>query len=425
MLAFRPSHRTGDAALEQWEVDLIAKVRELSRTKFAERAAAIDREGRYPVENFAELQALGIPGIALPRAFGGMGISAEAQMRVMEEIAYGDGSTAVALNMHCLVADFLTYFPPFPRRDAVLRDMGQNGEMICGPGSVPTGDLDNRKAGFRATDEGGHLRVSGKAGFASGSDGAKYCIIGALVDRGEGNEPDVAMMLPELSSPGLTVLHNWDAMGLRGTASHDIVADGLIVSKADALVIPQPLLRVVLEAQGQVTSPMTQNRARGAMGILAIWLGLAQAAFDFTIDYVKQRHGYLAGPTSAGIQAGFRSDQAWAQMGIGNMEHWLETGRIVLYDGVAALDRHFDSPQEFVRYLIRTVYHLRRMSEEVSAGAMRTCGAHAYVRAKALERIYRDMVGGNVMAWKTDELQLSLGQGSLGMPISFVGPAGT
>ncbi|MCZ2112024.1 MAG: acyl-CoA dehydrogenase family protein, partial [Dehalococcoidia bacterium] len=122
--------------MEQWEVDLIAKVRELSRTKFAERAAAIDREGRYPVENFAELQALGIPGMALPRAFGGMGISAEAQMRVMEEIAYGDGSTAVALNMHCLVADFLTYFPPFPRRDAVLRDMGQNGEMICGPGSV-------------------------------------------------------------------------------------------------------------------------------------------------------------------------------------------------------------------------------------------------------------------------------------------------
>ena len=75
--------------------------------------------------------------------------------------------------------------------------------------------------------------------------------------------------------------------------------------------------------------------------------------------------------------------------------------------------------------MARTVYHLRRMSEEVSQGAMKVCGAHAYVRQKPLERIFRDMVGGNVMAWKTDELQLSLGLAALGQPITFVGPAGT
>ena len=107
------------------------------------------------------------------------------------------------------------------------------------------------------------------------------------------------------------------------------------------------------------------------------------------------------------------------------MEHWLETGRIILYETVRRLDTPFESNQAFLRHLVRTVYHLRRMSEEVSAGAMKVCGAHAYVKAKPLERIYRDMVGGNVMAWKTDELLLSLGVGALGQPISFVGPAGT
>ena len=74
--------------------------------------------------------------------------------------------------------------------------------------------------------------------------------------------------------------------------------------------------------------------------------------------------------------------------------------------------------------MIRTIYHLRRMSEEVSAGAMRVCGAHAYVKGKPLERIFRDMVGGNVMAWKTDQLRLSLGQGALGLPVSLGGPVG-
>jgi alkylation response protein AidB-like acyl-CoA dehydrogenase len=107
------------------------------------------------------------------------------------------------------------------------------------------------------------------------------------------------------------------------------------------------------------------------------------------------------------------------------MEHWLESGRIMLNDCIHRLEEPFENVADFTRYLVRTVYHLRRMSEEVSQGAMKVCGAHAYVRNRPLERIFRDMVGGNVMAWKTDELQQTLGLGSLGMPITFVGPAGT
>lgn len=412
--------------MEQWENDLIAQVRDLSRTKFAERAAEVDRDGKFPRQNVDELLALKVPAMALKKDIGGLGISVRGQMRIMEEVAYGDGSTAVALNMHAIVAGFLESMPPFPRRDAVLNDMGQNGAMICGPGSVPTGALDNRQAGFKIHEDGDFLVINGRAGFASMSEGAKYALIGGSVDRGEGNEPDVALTVPELSTPGVNNLHNWNAMGLRGTASHDIFIENARIPKSEGLVIPAEMMRMVLQAQSQVVDVQTQLRARGALGILAIWLGLAQAAFDFTLDYVKERHGYLAGPASnLGTTPGYRSEQPWAQFAIGNMEHWLETGRIVLYDCVNRLDTPFDSPQAFTRHLVRTVYHLRRMSEEVSAGAMRTCGAHAYVKGRALERIYRDMVGGNVMAWKTDELMHALGLSSLGQPISFVGPAGT
>ena len=412
--------------MEQWETELIEKVRELSRGTFAERAARTDAEGRFPRENVDELQALHVPAMALSKEFGGLDISVEAQMRIMEEIAYGDASTAVALNMHVLVAGFLQSMPPFARRNAVLEDMGRNGALICGPGSVPSGGLDSRQAGFMAVEDGDYLVLNGKAGFASMSDGAKYALIGASIDRGEGNEPDIALTVPELSTPGIKVLGNWNAMGLRGTASHDIVVEDARIPKAEALVIPSAMLRIVLQAQAQVIDVQTQMRARGAIGILAIWLGLSQAAFDFTIDYVKQRHGYLAAPTAATTgNNGFRSEQPWAQFGIGNMEHWLETGRIILDDTIRRLDMPFATPQEFTRHLVRTVYHLRRMSEEVSQGVMKVCGAHAYVKNRPLERIFRDMVGGNVMAWKTDELMHSLGLSALGQPISFVGPAGT
>jgi alkylation response protein AidB-like acyl-CoA dehydrogenase len=337
----------------------------------------------------------------------------------------------VALNMHRIGVDLTATLPPFPRRNAVLEDIARNGALICAPGSIPTGELDNRKSGFRAVEDGANLVVSGRAGFASASEGARYVFLVSQIDRGtnaEGqpNDPDFVFALPEIDTPGLKLLYNWDAMGLRGTASHDVECDGLVIPRTDTLVLPLAMLRAVFEAVQQQAGTAAQRRSLGTLGILAIWLGLSQAAFDFTVEYVRQRHGYLAGAVSVlGAPPGYRSEQPWAQSAIGNMEHWLETGRIIFYDTVRRLDEPFAGNQEFTRHLVRTVYHLRRMTEEVALGAMKTCGAHAYVRTRPLERIVRDMLGGVVMAWKTDELVQTLGRGALGLPITIVGPAGS
>lgn len=407
------------------EKELVAAVRELARGPFTERAARYDRDGAFPHENMADLRPLGLAGMSLPADMGGLGLSAEAQMRVMEEIAYGDGSTAIALNMHRIGVDLTNTLPPFPLRNSVLEQVAKEGAFLCAPGSIPTGELDNRGTGFHAIEVGTNLRVSGRAGFASMSEGASYVFLVATIER-EGTEPDYMFTLPRIDAPGLKLLNNWDAMGLRATASHDIVCEELEVPRADALVLPSAMLRAIFQALQTQTGPLVQRRSLGTLGILAIWLGLARAAFDFTVEYVARRHGYLAGTSSVIFSTpGFRSEQPWAQTAIGNMEHWLETGNIIFYDTVARLDSTFATPQHFTRHLVRTVYHLRRMTEEVAMGAMKVCGAHAYVRTRPLERIVRDMLGGVVMAWKTDELVQTLGKGALGMPITIVGPAGS
>lgn len=411
--------------MDAWESELVEAIARLSRERFAERAATHDREGSFPHENIAELKDLGVPGMALPKALGGLNIGAEAHMRVVEEIAYGDASTAVALNMHLLVADLLKNIPIFARGNQVLEDVARNGALLCAPGSIPISELDNRKSGYTIRDEGEQVVIDGRSGFASMSDGATYVFIGGRVPRGDDQESDLALCLPEKSSPGLRVLNNWDAMGLRGTASHDIVCEDVRIPKAEAAIIPAPVLRVMLQTEGS-QGGVTQNRARGALGILAIWLGAAQSAFDFTVEYVAQRHGYLAveGVSALGASPGYRSGEAWAQIDIGQMDHWLGTGRVLFYEMVRSIEEQFADPQDFIRKLVRTVYHLRRMSEEIAMGAMKVCGAHAYVKNRPLERIVRDLIGGNVMAWKTDQLAQTLGQGALGLPIRIVGPAG-
>jgi alkylation response protein AidB-like acyl-CoA dehydrogenase len=404
------------------ETALVEAVAELARTKFAERAGAVDREGSFPADNMRELQHLKVPGMGMPESAGGGGMGAEARVRVTEAVAYGCGSTAVALNMHFFTADFLLLNPaPNEAAQALLHDVAANHALICGPGSIAMTGLDARNAGYRAVQDAEGLTVNGKSGFASMSDGATYAFLAGTVDRGEGVDPDLFFAVPRLDLPGISNMHNWDAMGFRGTASNDIVCEGLRIPADSAIVVPANFMEMLNQLATALPANVRQGRSAGVLGIMGIWLGLSQAALDFTRTYVTERYGATAfqGP---GPAPGFRADDAWAQIGLGEMSYWVRSGRALLYDFVNSLETPYESNAAFNEALGVVVYHMRRMSEEVAMTSMRVCGAHAYVRSRPLERIFRDLMGCVVMAWKTDGLAQQLGLAALGRPFFVGGP---
>ena len=399
---------------------LTEQVRKLARGPFRERAADADQDGQLPIENYYELAELGVAGLLIPEAFGGLDVDGETYIRLIEEIAYGDASTAVALNMHVLVTSIAVALPPYPHKDNVLKACAA-GAWCCAPGSIPSRELDNVSTGFMAVEDGTDLVISGRAGFASGADAAQYAMVGALIERP--TEPDLVIALPEFNQDAVTSQDNWDGMGLRSTASHDIVIEDLRIPRADCFVVPIALLRM---GEQMIPQLQWQRRALPGFGICAIWLGNAQAMFDETLEYLQQRRGYLASANSPlGGANEFRSQQAWAQMALGEMDSWLASGRTMLYHAVREVDRPYSDRQSFIRMQVRTTHHLRRMAEEIAQISIKTTGAHAYVKGHPLERLYRDLTGGIVMAWKTDELQHSLGLAALGEEITIVGPAGT
>ena len=388
---------------------------------FIARTAEADRTGKLSIENVRALQDLKVTGAVIDPALGEGGASVELAVRIIEALSYQDPSTAVALNMHWLGARAISRLPSFPRRDEAAAAIAAHEAMICGAISVPTEGLDSRKAGITCRDEGDTVVLNGRVGFGSMSDAAAYTILGGTMEGSPDSDPVVVMTIGRFGEEGLINHGNWSAMGLRATASNDIECRELRVAKADCLIAPFNVIQALFNA---VPLVRTLQTAGGALGITGIWLGTAQAAFDFTIDYVKNRYGFLAAGTLVQGGGEYRADEAWAQSAIGNMDHWLGTSRVLLYDMIAKLPAYTDEAI-LARDLMRTTYHLRRMSEEVAMGAMKTCGAHAYVTARPLERIFRDLVGGVVMAWKTDQLEQTLGLGALGRPILFTGPAGS
>ena len=384
----------------------------LASEEYAVRVVEADRAGRMALGNVAALQELGVVGLPASTRYGPDGPPLELTIAVMELLGRHDASTAVAVDMNWAGVRALRQLPSFPRRDEALTAVQENRGAICGAFSNPSTELDSRKARLSCRLESEEVVLDGRAGFGSMSDAATHAVLGGMVEDSDPADPMFVLTLGRIGEPGLVKHDNWSAMGMRGTGRNDIECRGLRIPVEECLVAPV----------SEFKRSRTADSAATAFGIAAIWVGLCQAAMDFTLDHVQHRYGYMAEGTFNASPTQFRADEAWAQTGIGAMDHWLGTGQDLLHGMAARLDVGQDVP---TRDLVRTLFHLRRMSEEVSMGAMKVCGAHGYVTAQRLERIFRDLVGGVVMAWKTDQLQQTLGVGALGRPIVFTGPAGS
>src|SRR6185312_14933605 len=101
--------------------------------RFAGRAAAYDRDGAFPVDDFADLRAAGLFGLMVPERLGGLGAGFADYANVAYELARGNGATALVFNMHASVTGALAGIPEstagalgvpadfFRARDAILK----------------------------------------------------------------------------------------------------------------------------------------------------------------------------------------------------------------------------------------------------------------------------------------------------------------
>ena len=102
------------------------------RNKFAERAAEHDRDGSFPIENFASLHEFGLLSLTVPRELGGGGANLAATARVIREVARAEPSTALVLIMQYLFHLGIVQGSRWPKRvrEIVQLDAVRNGALI-------------------------------------------------------------------------------------------------------------------------------------------------------------------------------------------------------------------------------------------------------------------------------------------------------
>ena len=403
---------SGDA-IDHDYVELVEKV--VSEEDFFGRAARNDRESRYPHENMAALKSVGVPSMAIHPQFGGPGHNIATRTKVAEAIAYGDPVSAACTNMHWSALDLIgPYAFGDPNMAALLRDCAENQSMFCGAASAPPDELDVTKVGARFRRVDGGWLGGGRGGFATNSDGATYVgTIASVVDEeGELVGRKLLVMFVPVGTPGMTIHDDWNAMGLRGTATNSVTIENAFVPDKYAMV------RDLDQPQATLTDDESEDQHM-AFGLLnlsggGMQLGHCRRILDYMAGYLRKRKGGIA-VAIKGQVALTRADVGWAQSTYGRMSFWVRSASTVLYDTAAKLsDPHF--PQDKRAWIsLMALYHVRRMTEEVARESFRLAGAHGIVAASPYERMYRDLLAQTAIILKAPEMEEHLGKAELGM----------
>jgi alkylation response protein AidB-like acyl-CoA dehydrogenase len=394
-------HIAGDpAALTAQQRDLIARAATLGREQFAPRAARWDRDASFPHDNFADLRAAGLLGICVPEAEGGLGADFATYVLVAAELGRHCGSTALSFNMHVcstmwagFIADALDMSAAERadhariRRIHFQRVVGQ-GKLYSQPfsevgaaaaGKAPWGTLASRA-------DGGY-RIKGRKIFASLSGAADYhgvlCTLDDPADPAHsGTLRDSLYLAVPADAPGVSVVGDWDPMGMRGTVSRTLVLDDVWVP-AEARLMPEGLYWQATQRYPYMYATLSPT-----------YMGIAQAAYDFTVAYLR---GEL--PGAAPVK---RRMYPTKQMDVVDMRIKLEQTRALFLQ--TAREARVDPDRDARLRLLAAHYTIMENANDLCRLALRTCGGQAMLKSLPLERLYRDSRCGSLMLPWTAEL---------------------
>lgn len=279
-----------DLSLSESQEMIVESARQFAARVLAPRAAGLDREGGFPGESLREAAELGLLGINVPEALGGVEAGAVAYALAVIELGRVCASTTVAMTVSNMVAEVVTKFgTPAQREQHVPRLC--SGEYAVGGFALSEAGAGSDPAGMRTrarrTDR-GWLLSGQKLWITSGTDAGLFVVWARTNDNpGSGG---ISAFLVRGDAPGLVRGKPEHKMGQHGSTTTPLDFNDVELED-DALLGD--------EGKGFRVAMMALDGGR--IGIAALALGCGLAATDYAAGYAQERRQF--GQPIAGFQA--------------------------------------------------------------------------------------------------------------------------
>ena len=401
-------HATPEEALREGGREAVLAAARATSAVLAEHAAAHDRAGSFPFEGIDAIWAAGLGNLSLPAEQGGVGADLRTTAEAVAALGAGDPSAALVLVMHLIHLRLLALpegGAPASLREAVvassLRGPALANALRVEPelGTPARGGVPATRA-TRAVGPDGLpcWSLSGRKIFSTGAPGLEWLMVwGATAD----DDPEgvrSGWFAARGDAPGVRIEETWDHLGMRASASHDVVLEDVRIPYDRAFGLTAP---------GGDTHGGRSDELLGWMIalLLAAYRGVAHAARDWLAGYLRERTPANLGAPLASLP---RMQSAFGEI----------AGRIATADRLCeSLAADIDAGGERAARAAAGAAQLklavtRELIESVAA-AVALVGNAGLSRRNPLERHYRDVLCSRVHTPQDDAVLLAAGRAAL------------
>jgi len=348
------------------EQKLIRKmVRDFAENEVKPIAQEVDKEHRFPMETFRKMGKLGFFGLPFPEEYGGMGGDSTSYAIAMEEIARACGSTAITfVAQTSLAASPIYLFGNEEQKQKYLVPLAK-GEKIGSFGlTEPEAGSDAGATKTTAVLDGDEWVINGQKNFITNGSIADIVVFTAMTDPSRGTH-GISSFIVEKGTPGFRLGRDEDKMGLCASITSELFFEDCRIPNENSL-----------GNEGDGFKQFLITLDAGRIGIGAMALGLAQAAFEAALQYSKEREQF--GRPICDFQA--------IQWMLADMATEIDAARLLVYRAAWLKDQG----AHFTKEAAMAKLYASEMAERVCFKAIQIHGGYGYTREYDVERFYRD-----------------------------------
>ena len=366
--------------LSEEESLFYATVKQFAEETIGPLVKQMDADQQFASGLVKQLFDLGLMGIEVPEKLGGAEGSFFDAVLAIEAISTVDPAVAVLVDVHnTLVINALRRWATSEQQKQWLPRLASDTVGAYALSEAASGS-DAFALQTRGERVSGGYRLNGRKLWISNAREAGLFIVFATLDPAAGYK-GITAFLVEKDTPGFTVGHKEDKLGIRASSTCELIFDNCEVMEENLLGEPGKGYKIAIETLNE-----------GRIGIGAQMLGLAEGAWGHAVRYAKERKQF--GKAIADFQA--------VQFSLAGMATDIEAARLMVYNAA----RLKDAGQPYLREAAMTKLFASQVAERVASQCVEVFGGNGFVRDYPAEKYYRDAKVGKIYEG-TSNMQLA------------------
>ena len=343
--------------------------RDFAENEVKPLAQEVDETEQFPVETVKKMARYGFMGIPIPKQYGGQGCDILTYAMCVEELSKVCGTTGVIVSAHTsLCMDPILTFGTEEQKMKYLPDLASGKKLGAFGLTEPGAGTDAQGQQTKAVLEGDEWVLNGSKCFITNGKYADVYIIiavtGMIEKRGKMMK-EISAFIVEKGTPGFTFGVKEKKMGIRGSATYELIFQDCRIPK-DAL----------LGQKGKGFNIAMHTLDGGRIGIAAQALGIAEGALERTVDYVKERKQF--GRSLAQFQN--------TQFQLADMATRAEAAQLLVYNAAMAKQTQAQYGVEAAKAKLFAA----EAAMAITTKAVQLHGGYGYIREYDVERMMRD-----------------------------------